>query len=737
MTENIPKVSVIIPTYNRAKFIGRALDSVLGQTFTDYEVIVVDDGSTDGTREVLEAAYDGKIKYIYQKNGGVSAARNRGISEARGTYVAFLDSDDFWVPEKLAEQVEILDNHPRVGIVYARMPILNDRAQIIGWKPAGVSGRNFKELLEVWGDLPTSTVMTRMECFHRAGVFDTDLPTMEDIDMWIRISRFYDIYEIEKTVLAYYSRHERQTTMDRIKTYRGLLSVYEKVLREFAADVRVDVMRERIAFSEYMLSRAYYNQGMPDQALVHLSRTIRSYPYIGLLLVPQTPSSLKKGIAIGKPYAFWLVCFLRSLGKIDSGRPQKAAGRRTIADDHRWLQKAPGGQDTTSAKIIIDVNPILKDEVTGIGVYTLNLVKYLCQRQDIPQNIVPFYNKNLEGYFANYEGVLPSILHRAHDRIAYRIFTGAEIGRFSRRIYDLLIYGRMKSLGGKAVFHGTSFFLPRLPKNVKKVVTIHDLFFLRGQDAEIPYIRDRMRAITEFSCHSADRIIAVSRATKADILEFFKVDEKKIEVIYEGVDEWWGQTDTPYFNRAEFARKHRLPEKFILFVGATNRRKNLLTLVRAIAKLKRTDIHLLVVGKPGNQHTEILQCVKANGLNDRINFYGYCPDEELKGLYKSALAFTFPSLYEGFGLPVLEAMACGVPVITSNSSSLKELFASTALLVNPLAEDELARAIERVADDPGLRAELIAAGIKLSGKYSWKKMADETMDLYNRILAED
>src|SRR5690349_3602213 len=109
----MPKVSVIIPTYNRAQFIARAVDSVLEQTYKDFEIIVIDDGSSDNTQEILKA-YEGKIRYVYQQNKGISAARNRGIQEAKGEYIAFLDSDDVWKPEKLSVQVAILDVNPHV-----------------------------------------------------------------------------------------------------------------------------------------------------------------------------------------------------------------------------------------------------------------------------------------------------------------------------------------------------------------------------------------------------------------------------------------------------------------------------------------------------------------------------------------------------------------------------------------------------------------------------------------------
>lgn len=303
------KVSVIIPTYNRAKYIRRALESVLAQTYQDYEIIVVDDGSMDNTREIL-AEFEGKIKYIVQKNQGSAAARNRGIQESKGEYIAFLDSDDIWIPEKLAEQVKILDTHEKIGIVYSRMPIINEKGERLGTKPAGVSGKNFKELLEVWGDLPTSTVMTRKVCFDKAGMFDTALMTMQDIDMWLRIARFYDLYEIEDKMLAHYFRHDGQITKSKIKVCEGRVKIYQKILNTFE-DIPTALFIRRIAMHQYTLSKAYYNEKFYFKSFKSIIAAIKCYPFVGILFFGNNDNFLTRVFKFVKPYGFLMVCILR------------------------------------------------------------------------------------------------------------------------------------------------------------------------------------------------------------------------------------------------------------------------------------------------------------------------------------------------------------------------------------------------------------------------------------------
>lgn len=307
------KVSVIIPTYNRARYICRAINSVLDQTFTDYEIIVVDDGSTDNTREVL-APYGGKIVYIPQTNQGVSAARNKGIEQAKGEYIAFLDSDDYWMPEKLIEQVKILDANPRVGIVYCRMPIINAKGEKIGMKPAGVSGRNLQELLEVGGDIPTSTVMIRRECFSKAGMFDRTLSMGEDMEMWMRTAQFYDLYEIENKVLAHYCRHTEQVTQDKVKVFSGLIQVSTKILKNFPTAPHKKIHARR-AIHTYMLSRTYYDLGQYIQAWQHLSAVLIQYPLMGITLTKKSDAFFKKCFIMIKPYAYWMICSAKAAGE--------------------------------------------------------------------------------------------------------------------------------------------------------------------------------------------------------------------------------------------------------------------------------------------------------------------------------------------------------------------------------------------------------------------------------------
>lgn len=223
----MPKVSVIIPTYNRAAYIIRTLDSVFAQTFTDYEVIVIDDGSTDNTSEVLKPCLD-RITCIRKVNGGQGSARNAGISMAKGEYIAFLDSDDLWLPAKLETQVRFMDDHPEYGMTFAACEVIDDAGNVIGdWdRPVDFT---FDAILLRGNFIMIPTVIVRNEVFDQVGLFDEarDLISVEDYDMWLRIGLRYRIGFVD-AILAMYRFHSGNISLSKIMMHGKSVRVLEK-----------------------------------------------------------------------------------------------------------------------------------------------------------------------------------------------------------------------------------------------------------------------------------------------------------------------------------------------------------------------------------------------------------------------------------------------------------------------------------------------------------------------------
>jgi len=230
-----PKVSVIIPTYNRAHLIGKAIKSVLNQTYKDFEVIVVDDGSTDNTEEIVKSFTDFKIHYICHKhNRGASAARNTGIKASRGEYIAFLDSDDEWLPEKLDKQMKTFNSESsEVGVVYTGDYYVDEKDKKV--KKVHIprkEGYIYENLLRAEDVIYISTVLIKNECFKKVGVFDEDLPTSEDYDMWFRIAKYYK-FRYVKDLLVVCLIHNNQMTANSEIMIEGVKRIQTKYSKEF------------------------------------------------------------------------------------------------------------------------------------------------------------------------------------------------------------------------------------------------------------------------------------------------------------------------------------------------------------------------------------------------------------------------------------------------------------------------------------------------------------------------
>ncbi|HER24666.1 MAG TPA: glycosyltransferase family 2 protein [Candidatus Atribacteria bacterium] len=229
-----PVISIIIPTYNRAHLIDKAIKSVLNQTYQNYEIMIVDDGSTDNTKEVVKGFADSRINYFFHTNNlGVSAARNTGIKASRGEYIAFLDSDDEWLPEKLNRQIKIFKSESSVvGVVYTGIYYSDEKGKKVKkvYMP-GNEGYIYEHLLKRETEIYISTVLLKNECFTKAGLFDADLFIGEDYDMWLRIAKYYKFRAV-KELLVVGLIHDSQTSANSEVMIEGVKKFQKKYSKE-------------------------------------------------------------------------------------------------------------------------------------------------------------------------------------------------------------------------------------------------------------------------------------------------------------------------------------------------------------------------------------------------------------------------------------------------------------------------------------------------------------------------
>jgi len=285
--------------------------------------------------------------------------------------------------------------------------------------------------------------------------------------------------------------------------------------------------------------------------------------------------------------------------------------------------------------------------------------------------------------------------------------------------------------------HGLVNVLP-LATSVPGVVTVHDLSFVRTPEKLPRAKRFYLTQLCQASVQRANQVITVSQQTADDLMHYFDVEADRIQVVHHGVGSQFcpGNVD----EIEAFRRQKRLPERFLLYLGTLEPRKNLLYLIRCFARWRTMaeakdhhDVPLILAGAKGWFYDEIFQLVKELDLTEQVLFPGYIPDAELADWYRAAHIFIYPSLFEGFGFPVIEAMACGTPVLCSEASSLLEVAGDSAMTFGPENEEELIYGLTQLMNQPKLCQEFRQQGLKRAKNFTWQRAAQETLAVYDMV----
>ncbi len=269
-----PTVSIVIPTYNRENIICKAIDSALSQTFKNLEIIIIDDGSTDRTKTVLEK-YGARLHYFYQENRGISGARNTGINRCSGDYVAFLDSDDYWLPEKLEKQIALFQKHPEYGMVACQCASIGPDGEFRQKNRPGKSGSVLLDLFKK-NFIRTSSAVIKKDCFLKAGLFDETLKECEEYDLWLRIAACCDVGFINEP-LAVYTDNPKGASTDSLRGRLYRLQVLEKdYLKQTVPD---RLYRKRIADTCHYIGRHWAKRGGRKESLSFLKKAQQLHPF--------------------------------------------------------------------------------------------------------------------------------------------------------------------------------------------------------------------------------------------------------------------------------------------------------------------------------------------------------------------------------------------------------------------------------------------------------------------------
>jgi len=292
-------------------------------------------------------------------------------------------------------------------------------------------------------------------------------------------------------------------------------------------------------------------------------------------------------------------------------------------------------------------------------------------------------------------------------------------------------------IGDVDVFHSSDWLEPPT-RSAKRVTTIHDFtvykypetFSQRGGHDIVTNQKRKLFFVKNYS----DRIIAVTQTTKNDAIEILKIPEKKISVVYEAADPFYYKREK--IGTIRVKEKYQVEGRYILCVGTREPRKNLDRAIMAFAELtsKFPDLNLLIAGKYGWGEDSAKLKVQSAKLTEKVKILGFVEKEDLACLYSGAETLVYPSLYEGFGLPILDAMACGCPVITSDRGSMKEISGEAAVLIDPVSVKSISGAIAKICTDSNFRTKLSQQSLKKSGEFSWDKTALQTLEVYRTIL---
>jgi glycosyltransferase involved in cell wall biosynthesis len=373
-------------------------------------------------------------------------------------------------------------------------------------------------------------------------------------------------------------------------------------------------------------------------------------------------------------------------------------------------------------RVTVDLSPSVQGRA-GLGRYAQELTRALLETTPGDETLGVFINDSRRRCADSGFAGLP-VKRLALSNKPWRMST--LLGHFLRLPQDGWV-------GKPDVFLATEHLLPYF-RRTRSVFTLHDLIFKFFPAAHLPLNRWFLNLMMPRFLRDADAVIAVSECTRRDAIRCYRLSAGKIHVIYEGVNARFRQVKDQA-SLDEVRRRYQLPARFILCVGTIEPRKNLAQLFEAFRMAQLGDMQLVVVGRKGWLFTETFARLRALGLENRTVFTGFVPDDDLPALYSAAQVFAFPSLYEGFGLPVLEAMACATPVVCSRAASLPEVAGDAAWLVAPDDVRGWSEALSRLVLDAALRAELGQRGQRQAARFSWAQAARQTRQLYREVYA--
>ncbi len=699
-----PLVSVVIPTYNRADTVGHAVESVRAQTFTDYEIIVVDDGSRDNTAAVV-ARFGDAVRYIAQPNGGVAVARNRGVAEARGRYVAFLDSDDAWLPAKLERQMAFVAQRPELGFAYADARVVDESGRELGVKPVQRPVADTLEALLQGNFIPTLTVVARRDAVQAVGGFDPQLRGPEDYDLWMRLAARYPFAGVRET-LAVYHQSGSGLSGDPNKIYAEYLKIFRKLLghEEFAAH-RAQV-RRRLAVSHYLLAKGRYEQGRFAEARREFAAALRMLPGVGSTFIEPSDWLAARLAKRVKPYAAVVSAAARAV----------AASRQDVHSPQSTVHSGKGsccgpstmdhGRSSVGARRILFIETGTGYGGSSSGLY--HLLKPLDRTRFEP--VVWAYADGDQIKRIRSLGV-ETIVQPPPDPARYRYLCRIwSFGFWYRMVPMVLRLWRFCRVRRIDLVHANNGILTEIPAiAAARLAGVPCVCYIQGIEKITPVQRLFLGMVS--------RYVFITEAMRPEYrLERFVSPERLQTVLPHGVDL---EAFKPNVDARQTRRELGLSEsdRVVVVVSRLVPGKGHDDLLRAAPQvLQRVPNARFVIvgdcppGQTGGITDDLKHLAKELHLTGAVVFTGWRDD--IPAMMQMADVVALPSHSEGLGRVLLEAMAFGKPTVGTRVGGIPNVIVNgeTGLLVSPKDPPALAEALLQLLCDSSKAQQMGQAG---------------------------
>lgn len=701
MADHPATVSVITPSYNQGKFVETTIRSVLDQPGPPVEYLVIDGGSDDETVSILKR-YNSRLSWLSEPDGGQADAVNKGLERASGEIIGWLNSDDVYYPGTIRAVRNYFGRHPGIDVVYGDGHHIDTDGHIIeayyteSWDPQRLQDICF---------LCQPTVFFRRRVVERCGPLDADLQYCMDYEYWLRLRDLGMRFGYLRRYLAGSRLYaDTKTLGQRVPVHaeinRMLRSRLRRVPDRWLSNYAHVVAEEQgLSREENPLRFALATAGRTWLASVRWNRRVSSD------LARNSWTWIRTGIEHAKK----------------GGPAPEPSGSREPT--------VPPGPRADRRRIGFDVSQTGSAKA-GCGWVADSLIQHLATIDHASQ--YRLYRSFGGDYWGADGPGATRHLDRANTCTGIEHATHRDARRFWREVGPDL----EAALGYPDVVHSNNFHCPTELSTARLVYTLYDLQFI--EHPEWTTERNRLTCfggVFTAATH-ADLVIAISEATRDHFLDLFPhYPEERVHVAHLAcrLNGRPQSVTPPSLSRFEGRR-------FLLNVGTLEPRKNQLRLIEAFASLADTGdepLLLLMAGGSGWLNDEIEVRLRHDSLRDRVVRLGYVGDDELSWLYRNCFAFVYPSLAEGFGLPVIEAASHGAPVIASRVSAIEEVAGESALLVDPHDPTEIRSAIQRLIDDDELRHRISDAGREHSRRYSWERTARRVLELYDTVLEMD